>query len=148
MSHEHTPAEVLRAALVNGGLGVLPSSSPTPVWPIYVGHLPQSPDLAICVYDTAGRRDGRLMVGESISKPGWQIRVRANDYSTAAGKIKAIQQALDAVDQLALTIGSDDYLLVAVTQTGTPLSLGQEPEATRRDNITLNGTITLKEIMP
>lgn len=148
MSHECTPAEVLRAALIAGGVGVLPASSPTPVWPIYVDHLAQSPDNAICVYDTSGRRDGRLMAGESISKPGWQIRVRATNYVIAMRKMKAIQRELDSISQLTLTLDADDYLLEAVTQTGTPLSLGQEPEATRRDNITLNGTITIKELMP
>lgn len=148
MSHEHSPAEVLRAALVDAGIGVLPTSSTTPVWPIFVSHLAQAPDNVICVYDTAGRRDGRLMTGESISHPGWQIRVRASNYAIAAHKMKAIQRALDDINQLTLTLDTDGYLLVAVTQTGTPLSLGQEPEATRRDNITLNGTVTIKELMP
>lgn len=148
MSHTNSPAELLRSALVAAAVGADPESGPNPTWPVFVSHLPSNPDNAICVYDTSGKRDGRIMTGPSISKPGWQVRIRAVDYRTAAGKMKEIQRALDAISQFALTLDGDSYVIEAVTQTGTPLSLGQEPDASRRDGITLNGTVTYKEIMP
>lgn len=150
MSHPHTPATVLRQALTYAGLGVDPDTAPgltTLVWPIYVGHLANKPDNGACVYDTSGSHQGRIMVtGETIIKPGWQIRVRATDITTAWTKIKEIQKFLDTIQNLNVTIGLKRYRILAVSQVGTPLSLGQEPDASRRDNITLNGTLTLKEL--
>lgn len=116
-------------------------------WPIYVGHLPDKPDNAICIYDTSGVADGRDMRSEeTITHPGWQVRVRATDYGAAQAKMKEVQKFLDTIRRTAVTIDGDDYRLEAVRQTGTPLALGQEQKAQRRDTITLNGTLTMKEL--
>lgn len=151
MSHGYSPADVLRAALVQGGIGALPSGGTTPrvpTWPVYAGHLPDAPDNALCCYDTSGKKDGRAMTGETIKHPGWQILIRAADARTAWVKAHEIERYLDTIKNLSVSINGDAYRLNAVTQTGTPLALGQEPDKTRRESITINGTMTLKEIEP
>lgn len=145
--HPHTPADVLAEALVQGGHGVRPSSTSTPTWPVFVGHLLNKPDNAVCVYDTNGRSDGRIQrTGRTVRKPGWQVRVRSRTRQVGIVKIKAIQKYLDSVRKMPIIIGTDRYTIGSVTQTSDILPLGREPGTAVRDSFTLNGTITLKEI--
>ncbi len=145
MSHDHTPAEVLRASLVAGAVGVLRSATPAGAWPVFVGHEPGTPDSVITVYDTAGIREGRMQkTGDSIGKPGWQVRVRALGHRVAYARMKLIAEHLDGILRETVAIDGDSYIIAAVKQTGTVLPLGQEPDGKRRDLFTLNGTITFK----
>jgi hypothetical protein len=146
----HSPADILRHALIAAGVGVLRSANTGAAWPVFAGHLPGSPDSAICVYDTAGKRDGRVMANasgasESITHPGWQIYLRANGHAAAWEKAKEVQAALDAIKQVALAIGGATYTVIAATQTGDVLSLGQEIDNARRERLTINGTLTFTQ---
>jgi hypothetical protein len=149
--HPHTPATILAAVLIQSNYGVRPSAVPmgqVPVWPVYVGHLPPTPDEAICIYDTTGYREGRIQYsGETVRKPGWQIRIRSRGYLMGAAVVKAIQRFLDTIRNFQVDVDSSDYMICTVAQTGDILSLGQEPEAARRENFTLNGTITYRELV-
>ncbi|MBU1067253.1 minor capsid protein [Patescibacteria group bacterium] len=143
MSHDNTPAEILRASLVAGGVGVLRSKNSTGAWPIFVGHIPSEPDDAVCVYDTAGIREGRMQgTGESVGKPGFQVMVRGADHTTAYARMKLVASHLDSLLRERVAIDGDSYTIQAVKQTGTILALGQEPDGQRRNLFTLNGTIT------
>jgi hypothetical protein len=146
MAYNHSPAQVLRAALIIRGQGELISVDPNTPWPIFVGHLPDEPDNAVCVYDTAGVRDGRIHVtGETIGHPGWQIRVRGGGYDVGYDKMKNVVDSLDTLRQISVVIDSDTYIIAATTRTSGPLSLGQEPDGSRRAGFTVNGTITFTE---
>lgn len=140
----HSPADILRYALVRADVGVLRSeNTDNAAWPIFTGHLPNKPDNALCTYDTQGSGDGRIMAnGETIRHPGWQVRLRATEHQEAWVKARAIQKVLDGMRQLAVVIGNDTYTLLSVTQRSDVLSLGQETEAARREQLTLNGTLT------
>ena len=143
MSHPHTPAELLRSSLVSAGLGVMRTHNPNNDWPVYVSHLADDPDNAICVYDTAGVKDGREMpTGNTLHHPGFQIRVRATDYTTAYGKVRDVQAHLDTIRQQALVLGGHSYTLVAVSQAGSLIPLGREGDEAQRENFTVNGTLT------
>lgn len=140
----HSPPEILRAALLAGGVGHEPDVVDASLWPVFVDHLPPKPNQAICVYRTSGIREGRIMAtGESIRKAGWQIRVRANDHSAVWQRASLVQTYLDTIQNLDVGIGGRTYTIKAVTQVGDALDLGQEADADRRNNATLNGTITL-----
>ena len=154
-NHPHSPADVLRHALVSGGMGVLPSiATPgTPlIWPMYVGRLPNKPDNIIGVYNTAGVKQGRYMrTGESLFSNGWQIRIRAVSHIDAWNKAKDIQKHLDTIRQFGVIIETSKYIITSVTQIGSPIPMGQgreskRREGIRRDNISMNGTLTIKEI--
>ena len=147
MSHEQTPAEVLRASLVDGGVGTLPSATPTGAWPIYVGHMPDKPDAAVCVYDTAGFREGRVQAtGESIGKPGWEIMVRSATHTDAIGRMRLIIAHLDGILRETVVVDGDTWEIQAVSLVSTVIDLGQEPESRRRFMFSLNGTMTHKEV--
>ena len=139
---KHTGAEVLRAALVAVGACTLPSAVPGGAWPGFVGNMASTPDNVVCVYDTAGIREGRIQAtGETLAKAGWQVGVRATDYRTGAAYMAAIQEALDGLLRKAVAIDGSAYTVQAVKQTGTVIPLGREFDGTRI-LFTLNGTIT------
>ena len=141
----NSPAEILRASLIVGSLGVLISTSPTGAWPIFVSHMPDTPDNVMCVYDTAGIKDGRLMrTGRTIKHHGWQVRVRAIEYDDGFVKIVMVADWLDTVLRETIVISGITYVIQSITQTSGPFAIGQEPEAKRREAFTLNGTMTLQ----
>lgn len=139
----NSAAEIIRGAIVAESLGVLFSVSPSGDWPVFVAHLPDSPDDAICVYDTPGVREGRMQkTGESVGKPGWQVRVRSIEHGDGIIKISQIARYFDTVLREPVAIGAYNYVIQAITQTGTILPLGQNNDEKRRYHFTLNGTIT------
>lgn len=145
MSHEHSPAELLRRSLVLGGLGVLRSTNPTGAWPIYVGHMPDAPDEAMCLYDTSGFAQGRVLhAGDPtlIEKPGIQLRVRAGGFRTGYAKVRALSRHLTDVYKQTVVLGADWYMIHAMHQTGTALAIGREPGGDRRELFTLNAVMT------
>ena len=146
MTPAHSPADILRQALVDAGVGTMPTAAGA--WPIFAAHLPDGTTNAICVYDTGGLKDGRLMTGATITHPGWQVRVRAARQPDAWAKMEAIREALDAIGQTSVAIDAATYKLAAVSQTGDILkfSLPAKTENTtaNHEQITLNGTLTLK----
>lgn len=145
----HTPADVLAEALAQAGTVVRPDAVPagqTPTWPVYVGHLPDSPDNAVAVYDTSGTPDGRIMkTGETIRHPGFQVRTRARTHQEAYQKLLQIAEAIDAIRRLVVALDGTGYTIAAATRTGDLLPLGQEPDSKKRDGFTLNGTITYQQ---
>lgn len=143
----HLPSEVLQHALAKAGYGVLRSQKPQGAWPVHAEHLPTAPDNAICVYTTAGIKDGRRMGGVTDRHQGWQIRIRAVDLRTALVKAAEIEAWLDTVLRLPVTVADRDYTIQAVTQTTGVTPLGQEPTGQRRDEVVLNGLISFSEVV-
>ena len=144
MSNSHSPADVLRHALIQAGLGTLPSANGE--WPIYTDHLPDKPDNAICTYDTTGVADGRLMSGQTIRHPGWQVRLRGKTTRAAWVKAREVQRTLDTLRELTVAIAGETYTVASITQTSDVVSLGLmllSEQHTGREQLTLNGTLTL-----
>lgn len=137
---------VLQAALVAtgrpGGQVATPPSAAA-AWPCYIAHLPNKPDQAMCCYDTQGTTDGRLMGnGHYIRHPGWQVRLRAYSYAGVVARAKLVQARLEAILREQVDVDGVTYTITNVTQRSDILPMGQEPEGQRRDEVTLNGTIT------
>lgn len=136
-------AAVIYQLLLDLSLGATTGS-----WKTHIGFLPEVPDSAICVYDTAGKMDGRLMAdGKQIVHPGIQIRVRGISYAAARAKVDAIALALSAVYFVSVAIDSNTaYTVQNVSQQGDIMSLGMEEEGDRRRHyFTYNATVTLTQ---
>jgi len=86
--------------------------------------------------------------GERIVHPGWQLRVRATDYTTGYGQIYDIRTLLEGIRRERVDIGAAAYRIDAVTIISDILPLGQEPEGKRRDTFTLNGIMTFTTLTP
>lgn len=141
-----SPAEIVYQLLLD--LGVVEESAS---WPLFVTFLPDPPDTdpeAVCVYDTAGAQDGRLMAtGERIDHPGFQIRVRGRQYASTWRKADAIAKALDGVQRVSVAFSSgQSYTVHNVSRTGQVLSLGMDDQDTHRCyHFTINGVLTVTE---
>lgn len=138
-----SPAEIIRQFLIDREAGSNPLDAED--WPVFVSFLPSSPDNAICVYDTMGQLDGRIMTtGEQVTHPGVQIYTRGLNYPAVWDKIQAIASALDL--QRASIVATDinhSYKLQNVSRTSDVLSLGIEQEGDRRRyQVVINALLT------
>jgi hypothetical protein len=146
MNLPHTPADILRYALIASSGGSLPSVNG--VWPIYISNEPDLPDNCITIYDTAGKFQGRIQVtGEMVEYPGIQIRVRGIDHQTARTRALLIENILDTVFRRTLvTIGLNTYMVEAVTRTSQTIDAGKAVSQSKRHLFTLNAVLTLTMI--
>lgn len=141
-----SPAEIIRQFLMDNDLGTDPDLGEA--WPIFVSFLPASPDNAICIYDTMGQQDGRIMTGEQIIHPGIQIFIRGPDYPTTWGKVGALATALDMQRRSVVTVDAEhSYCLQNVSRTGDILSLGLEQSGDRRRHqMVINALVTFAQL--
>ena len=135
------PAQVIQYALVAAGVGHLPAIGVT--WPVYNSQLNDKPDGALCVYNTSGILDGRLMAGTVIEHQGIQIRVRAAIDADALVKIKAVAAALDSFKNTEVVIGASTYTIQNASRKSPIIGLGVE-DGTKRVSYTINYTLTLR----
>ena len=153
MIADHSQCQIVRKLLIDNAFGVEPVNGA--VWPIYFSSLPDgeasSPkvaDEAICVYDTDGLKDGRIMAsGEVVVHEGFQVKVRAKSggYQAAQKKLKQIAQFLDTVLRVAITLDTTDYIIQNITRLSPASWAGKEPTSKRRDFFTITCTITIRE---
>ncbi len=141
----HSPADVLRYALVGLGVGTQPSTDGA--WPIHATNEPDLPDSCLTITDTLGTIDGRNMVGGSLAiHEGVQVRIRAATNLIGRAKASAVLDALaESIRQTSVTIGANVYVIVAVTRIGGILPLGTE-EGTSRVIFTINAVVSLRQL--
>jgi len=144
----HTPADIVRRVLIALSGGTLPSASGA--WPIYCGTLPDEPDAAAVVTDTAGTIDGHLQPGgEAQEHYGVQVTVRNAVYDTGHDKANALAILLDqSVRLTAITIGSSDYVVYAITRSSGVLHAGRDAgrdAGSKRHLFTLNAVVSLRQ---
>jgi hypothetical protein len=143
---DHSPAQILAAHLIAAGLGTDPDNGGE--WPCYIALLPDKPDNLLVIYDTAGTIDGRIMAtGETVEHPGIQVLVRGKTHPVAWAKVRAVKEALDAINRTTVTVtGPTDteYRVLGAHQRGTPLALGQDDNG--RMTFSLNAITTLEAI--
>lgn len=144
----HSPADVVRRLLVDLGLGSYPAI-PTSSWPIYSSEEPQTPDNVITVFDTVGRRQGRMMIDGAVEEHhGFQIRVRSADDRTGAVKARTIADTIDKeVYRRWVTVDSTTYQVHSLDRSSDVISLGRErgeggkdKKPSQRRIFTINGT--------
>lgn len=141
-SYPHSPAMILRAALIARADGSLPTDLDD--WPIYVGQMPDKPDEIVCIMDTTGQLDGRTQVdGVVHSHPGVQLRIRSNLYPTGYAKANLLRIALQEIRGLVVTIESSSYTILVVSQIGDILSLGKSEEINKRDLFSINAQMAI-----
>jgi len=114
----------------------------------YVAFFPEEPDIALCVYDTDPRKDGRLMrSGEQIEHPGIQITIRGKAYVETWQFARDVALQLDSVRRVSVALTSEGaYLVHNVSRSSGVLSLGMETVGSKRRHFfTINATLTVSE---
>lgn len=137
----HSPADILSRVLIDLTLGKNPPATP---WPVYVGVEAANPDAVITVFDTTGVTGPFTWVDNDRSiMHGYQVRVRAATHPVGYLKTNQIAEALDAVNDVSVTIDGYVYLVECAPRTGDVMVLGLDPN-TKRNLFTVNGTMTVR----
>jgi hypothetical protein len=146
-SLNHPPGKIIQQLLIDLGHGTVLSAAgaTTGSWPVYYGTLPDSPDNAVCVFDTEPMQHGRDMVKrERCEHPGFQVLVRCDSIVDGYAKAQDIAIALDQdVYQRDVVLEGDTYSVQAITRTSGVLVVGLEIGSTRRRLYTVNATASL-----
>lgn len=137
----HTVADIIRHLLIDLGQGTIPSANGS--WPIYAHNLPDTPDNAIVIYDTAGILDGRSGA-DSIMEEHYGIEVMVRSSAvTGYTKADAIAIALDTVSNATVTIATTSYTVHAITRKSGVLKAGTETPTSKRYLFTTNAVVAL-----
>lgn len=143
----HSPAEILQRYLIDEAK--LAADVEVNVWPCFISTMPDGPRVAddcICVKDTTGMRNGRLMDGPNIYHHGVQIRVRCRNYLDGWAKAKAIESTLSAVARDTVVIDDSTYRLDNISQTSPVLPMGEEQGTKKRQLFSINILMSVKEV--
>lgn len=142
---DHSPADVVRQLLVDLSLATTPEDGGA--WPAYVGRVPDSPDEAMILTDTAGIDHGRTAPdGVRHEHHGFQIMLRARTHEDGYPKARAVAVALDEDVSLAsVVVRSATYLVHTITRTTDVIPLGRESPASDRRLFTINALVALRQ---
>lgn len=140
-----SPAAVVREFLIANNVFGDPDASSLS-WPLYLSFMPDDFGVseAVAIYDSPGWKDGRYMSGENIIHFGVQVRVRARSFDEAWAKAMEGCLALEAVNGDTVVVDSTSYVLLNVSQQGSPMFLGIEPGTLRRSHVSVNFNVTMR----
>lgn len=141
-----SPAIIVRAYLIDEAL--LSNPSVAAEWPCYIGFMPDDgvgvQDDCVCLYDTRGILDGRLMSGPYMRHYGLQLKVRSLDYQEGWVKIVEMSRSMDTIMRELVDVGGEQYLINNISRTTAVVALGTERETSRRYFFTANFKALIK----
>lgn len=140
----HSPARIVAQAIADLSLASFNATT----WGLYVGMLPDTPDEAICVFNTTGVIQGRIQfTGETIEMHGVQVRIRGRYEEKTYAKARAIAVALDTqIRRTLVTIGSDTYRIFSFNRTSSVIPLGADSPTTKRRSFAVNGIVSVRAV--
>lgn len=141
----HSPADILRYAIVALGHGHMPSDANHHDWPVFTDMEPDAPHELITVFNTAGLNKGRMQpTGEVVEHAGFQILLRATDSQSGRKKLDdIIYDLLTEIRRDTVTIGTDSYMVKAVHKKSGIIPLGEDQTNKNRFLFTFNGTVVI-----
>jgi hypothetical protein len=158
---DHTPAEVIRTALVQLELGSYGIAYRD--WPVFSEMEPDKPDNLITVYDIDGIKNAREMpTGEVQEHYGVRIRVRAardlvngieiSGARVCRNKVNDVMRALDqSIWNYPIAVlndigsGTTDYTLHSANRNGTVVRLGRMRNNSERYIYTVDYLVALTQ---
>lgn len=150
MKLNHSPANILAAYLDAYAVDNPPPGNPDQTYYARQPDHTTAPD-CLCVYDTAGKKNGRMLVvvdgkkvGQTVHHPGYQVRSRAHTPAAAWALLAWAMAAMDVAAGVTVEVDGTSYRLHAVTSAGSPLTLPPAPE-TDLAGYTTNGTVTITQ---
>lgn len=139
-----SPAEALQLYLIQVGVGGLLVPGAGADWSVYLNNMPDTPDNAICAYDTTGRIQGRIhRTGETIEQPGVQVKVRGTVNRAVCQKIKDVADALDACKRVVVVAPDSTCIMISSFTRNPILNLGNVPGNRVRFAFTVNAFAVL-----
>lgn len=149
MTLNHNPAIIFRQLLVDLGVGSDPPSSGSPslnTWYLHANKNVNEPDQILVVHHTPDIKSGRVMnTGKVDLQYGIQVYGRHKSNATLSAKMESLVTVLDeTIYQNTVTVDSTQYLVHAFSNRGPILDIGEEEGKTKRNQMTVNGTITIR----
>jgi hypothetical protein len=145
-----SPAYILKQFIIAEGIGSMTNPSAGNDWPLYISSTPDGSGIKTnlgVLYDSVPLKDGRLMDGPVIVHYGIQLRIRSQKHLDGYTKAEEIAAALDGIANGTITINAKDYIIVNVSRSGPPISLGAEKGTTNRRLFTVNFSVTMKRVV-
>jgi hypothetical protein len=133
----HSQAQVINQLLINLGLCSDPLDEED--WPCYFSHMPDTPDTAICVYNTECRQFGHdQFTGVTQEHNGIMIVVRGTSQTAARRRAKIIANRLDRVDRVSVLVETDVYIVDSVIRFSDVIDNGPERATSLRRKFSYN----------
>ena len=142
----NSPATILVALLVDQ-LGICTRVADQGDWPAFLEHMPDKPDECLCVYDTMGIKDGRMMnTMETVMHHGIEILLRSRDYTAPYTKARSISGDLSVLTPQNFSLLGSVYRVYNVTETTAPTHLGEEAGTIRRYYVSVNMLFAVRKV--
>jgi hypothetical protein len=144
-----TPATIMATYIINT-LDKMTWPREKNFWPLYRSHMPDGynvQDDCGCIFDTSGIQDSRQMNGRVPMHHGIQLMIRAKTNETGFTKIENIAASLDSIFRVSILVDATYYEIQNASRTTNVVSLGIEPESSKRRHLfTVNYLLTLKKL--
>lgn len=140
-----SPAIIVAQLLRDLGTFTNPDDALT--WPLYISSMPDGVGVegnCAAIYDTTGVRDARTLAGKNYFRFGFQIKVRAVEYTIGHAKLSGVSSSLATQHNVSVTVGSNDYKIESITEPSPIMSLGVEEGTRRRHLFTYNGLVRVR----
>lgn len=138
------PSDIVQQLLIDLGVGVAVTTGSETDWQVYSTAEPDRPDNCITVYNAPGNVDGSDAWGRMFEQYGIQVRIRADQETTAWRRAKLIANRLDTeVSMTSVEVGEVTYQVSSVNRSGNIIGLGVIP-GSRRVAYTLNAMMSVR----
>lgn len=134
----NAPADVILEMLIGGNQVNIEDGSEK--WPGKVGHLPDTPDAVVALFDADPLLVARVLAtGKTIRRWGVQIRTRSSRYEYNVGwaKLAALDNWLTSRHNVTVEYDGSIYIVNSISCASGPMHIGQDEEK-RRDAFTAN----------
>ena len=91
---------------------------------VYLGSMPNSPDIAVALYATGGYP--RDLSGTMVEEPTFQVKVRHATYSTGETLCNTIKDLLHGQNNKTIGSGVTARKILLIAQEGDVLNLGRD----------------------
>lgn len=138
-----SPAELVAQYMIDSEKVGDADKDPQPAWPVYVGHMPETPDNCVMISNSSGMQDGRHMEdGERVSHPGVSFRIRCSDYGVGFSKAEELALTADAANWTDVMVGELLFKLYNVKRLNDVIDIGVDSSSRRRRLFTFSATIS------
>lgn len=121
-----SPAEIIRAALVQVGLVILPRGRGPSTTPCYVASLPDAPDQVVRIRDMVGLLFGRIQpTGKTLQHHGIKVTIRTLDF-TGYDFANSILNGIETLTNFTVVIAGQKHIVQSAYRTTPLIDMGEE----------------------
>lgn len=140
---KYTPSQVVAQLLRDLSIATDPKVGGK--WPSVAMGMPDDPNELIAITNNSTPSQGRIQrSGETITKPGIQVRVRSDNANNAQEVMSAIYNAFDGLKRRGVIVKEMRYLILAIHNQHSPVDTGKDER--KRNVFSLNCLMSVREV--